>query len=551
MLFEDNLLKPNSWFHVGRAARIFMLLVVCVLALHAPLLRLPYVWDEAGYYVPAAHDIFVSGSLIPVSTVSNAHPPLVLAWVALWWRLLGASPLIARAAMLVVAAFTLFGVYRLAERANNAAVAAGTTLLTALYPVFFAQSSLVHLDLAAAGFTFWGLRAYLDDRQFELLAWFALAALAKETAILAPVALVGWEIVGPAVFRNSDKLLLFPERSLGRLMALAASLLPLVLWFAYHYSRTGFVFGNPEFFRYNVQATANPLRILLAFGSRLWQTFIYMGLWAVTGLTVFAMTLPARADGGEQRPRIAIPIQIAFAVVILAYVVALSLIGGAVLSRYMLPVVPLVILIGVSTIWRRLAAWKLVLGGLAVLFVAGWFWNPMYSFPFEDNLAYRDYVQLHQAGASYLEQHFAQARVLTAWTASDELHRPWLGYVHQSMHIVRIENFSEREIRALAAVQVMGNSLTPYDVVLAFSTKYEPAYDITDWPPWSGFKTRFFGYHRDLPPQTIAQILGGRIVMQERRRGQWIAVIAMEHAVDAKLESPALPLKNATLTGHP
>jgi len=319
----------------------------------------------------------------------------VLAWVALWWRLLGASPLIARAAMLVVAAFTLFGVYRLAERANNAAVAAGTTLLTALYPVFFAQSSLVHLDLAAAGFTFWGLRAYLDDRQFELFAWFALAALAKETAILAPVALVGWEIVGPAVFRNSDKLLLFPERSLGRLMALAASLLPLVLWFAYHYSRTGFVFGNPEFFRYNVQATANPLRIFLAFGSRLWQTFIYMGLWAVTGLTVFAMTLPARVDGGEQRPRIAIPIQIAFAVVILAYVVALSLIGGAVLSRYMLPVVPLVILIGVSTIWRRLAAWKLVLGGLAVLFVAGWFWNPMYSFPFEDNLAYRDYVQLH------------------------------------------------------------------------------------------------------------------------------------------------------------
>src|SRR5258705_7417768 len=253
MLFEDNLLKPNSWFHVGRAARIFMLLVVCVLALHAPLLRLPYVWDEAGYYVPAAHDIFVSGSLIPVSTVSNAHPPLVLAWVALWWRLLGASPLIARAAMLVVAAFTLFGVYRLAERANNAAVAAGTTLLTALYPVFFAQSSLVHLDLAAAGFTFWGLRAYLDDRQFELFAWFSLAAVAEETAILAPVALVGWEIVGPAVFRNSDKLLLFPERSLGRFMALAASLLPLGLWFAYHYSRTGVFFGNPEFFRYNVQ----------------------------------------------------------------------------------------------------------------------------------------------------------------------------------------------------------------------------------------------------------------------------------------------------------
>jgi len=168
----------------------------------------------------------------------------------------------------------------------------------------------------------------------------------------------------------------------------------------------------------------------------------------VDNLTVFAMTLPARHGGnGEERPRIAIPIQITFAVVMLAYIVALSFIGGAVLSRYMLPVVPLVILIGVSTIWRRLASWKLVISGLAVLFVAGWFWNPLYSFPFEDNLAYRDYVQLHQAGASYLEQHFAHARVLTAWTASDELNRPWLGYVHQPMRIVRIENFSAEEVR--------------------------------------------------------------------------------------------------------
>lgn len=532
---KDNFLTLTSSSRASRGALAFVLLFAALLALHAPLLRLPYVWDEAGYYVPAAHDIFASGSLIPLSTVSNAHPPLVLAWVALWWRVLGASPLVSRSAMLAVAAFTLLGVYGLAERANNAAVAVGTTLLTALYPVFFAQSSLVHLDLAAAGFTFWALRAYLDDLRWETFAWFALAALAKETAILAPVALLGWEVVGPVLFRKSSKLLFFPARALGRLAALAASLLPLALWFAYHYSRTGFVFGNPEFFRYNVQATANPLRILLAFGSRLWQVFVYMGLWAVTALTVFAMTLSARSSGdGEQRPRIAIPIQVTFAVVILAYVVALSFIGGAVLSRYMLPVVPLVILIGVSTIWRRLAAWKMVLGGLAVLFIAGWFWNPLYSFPFEDNLAYRDYVQLHLAGASYLEQHFPQARVLTAWTASDELNRPWLGYVHQPMHIVRIENFSADEIRRVAAGQVSGDP-APYDVVLAFSTKFEAPFDITDRPPWSGFKTRFFGYHHDMPPEVIAQILGGRIVMQQRRRGQWIAVIAMEHFEDAEL----------------
>ena len=37
--------------------------------------------------------------------------------------------------------------------------------------------------------------------------------------------------------------------------SLLLPLLPLALWLAYHYHRTGYVFGNPEFFRYNVEAT--------------------------------------------------------------------------------------------------------------------------------------------------------------------------------------------------------------------------------------------------------------------------------------------------------
>lgn len=517
-------------------ALLYFIVFACVAASHAWLARLPYFWDEAGYYVPAAHDIFVSGSLIPQSTVSNAHPPLVMAWVALWWKLFGEVPAASRAAMWAVAAFTLLGVYRLSERANNRQVAVGTTLLTMLYPVFFAQSSLVHLDLAAAGCTFWGLRAYLDDRRLPMFLWFALAGLTKETAILAPAALALWEIFGFSLLSRNKQLLFFPQRNAGRFVALVTSAVPLALWFGYHYAMTDFIFGNPEFFRYNVVATINPLRVVLALGSRLWQAFLYMGLWALTILTIFAMTLPAQSDSdGTTRPRIAIPIQITFAVVIFAYIAALSLVGGAVLSRYMLPVVPLVILIGVSTLWRRIAAWKLVVAGIAVLFVAGWFWNPLYSFPFEDNLSYRDYVQLHQAGAQYLQSHFRNARVLTAWTASDELNRPWLGYVEQPMNIVRIENFSAEELRTFALANQTSGDRAPYDVILAFSTKYEPRFDITDRAPWSGLKTRFFGYHRDLPPEAIALMLGGRIVMQERRTGQWIAVIAKESPEDAAM----------------
>src|ERR1700687_6067853 len=96
-------------------ALVFAVILVAIFLLHAPLLQLPYFWDEAGYSVPAARDIFLTGNLIPHTTVSNAHPPLVLAWVALWWKVVGYAPLVTRSAMLVVAAFSLLGVFRLAE----------------------------------------------------------------------------------------------------------------------------------------------------------------------------------------------------------------------------------------------------------------------------------------------------------------------------------------------------------------------------------------------------------------------------------------------------
>src|SRR5215470_3758360 len=136
-------------------ALVFAVIFVAVFLLHAPLLELPYFWDEAGYYVPAARDLLLDGSLIPHTSVSNAHPPLVMAWIALWWKFAGYAPLVTRSAMLVMAAFTLLGLFRLAQRAASTEVAIASTLCTALYPVFFAQSSLAQVDLAAAGFTFW------------------------------------------------------------------------------------------------------------------------------------------------------------------------------------------------------------------------------------------------------------------------------------------------------------------------------------------------------------------------------------------------------------
>ena len=511
---------------------MFVLTFAVLLALHAPLLRLPYFWDEAGYYVPAARDLLLTGSLIPHSTISNAHPPLVMAYLAMWWKVAGFAPAVTRTAMLLAAAFALLGLFRLAKTVANTEVALATTILTAIYPVFFAQSSLVHLDLAAAGFTFWGLCAYVKGRGWETALWFSLATLTKETAILAPLALFGWDLLS-LLLPSRDRSRL-PKRQSWKPAWLLVPLVPLMAWYGFHYWRTGFVFGNPEFFRYNVQATLNPLRILLALLVRLWQVLGYFGLLMLTLAILFAMWLPPLRDPDGERPRIAVDVQIAMLSVIVAYVFAMALVGGAELARYMLPAVPLVILVSVSTLWRRVRRWRGVAAMVALLFVSGWFINPPYGFAPEENLAYRDYIHLHQHAEEFLEARYPMARVLTAWPASDELTRPYLGYVTRPMRVVRIEHFAAEQLMSAADLHSSGAG-PDFDVALVFSTKYEPAHPLLEhWGLWQEWKARFFDYHRDVPPAAAAQILGGNVVYSEPRRGQWISVIEMERIVDAE-----------------
>jgi Dolichyl-phosphate-mannose-protein mannosyltransferase len=515
---------------------VFAVIFVLIFLLHGPVLQLPYFWDEAGYYVPAARDLLLTGSLIPHTTVSNAHPPLVMAWLDLWWKLAGYAPLVTRTAMLVLAAFSLLGVFRLAERVANTRVAIASTLCTALYPVFFAQSSLAQVDLAAAGLTFWALSAYVEGQTAATALWFTVAALTKETAILASLALAGWEIVGLLLGKRSLRRLWLSgvdrelrSTSVQSIVALLIPVLPVALWYAYHYALTGYVFGNPEFVRYNVAATLSFTRFLLALALRLWQISGYLHLWVLTLAMMIAMwILPPQRDSAGERPRISIPVQMTFYVVILTYTVAMALIGGAVLARYMLPAVPLVIILSVSTLWRRLRFWRTAVACIALAFITAWFWNPPYGFSPEDNLAYKDYIVLHEDGERFLEARYPMARVLTAWPATDEITRPWLGYTTRPMHVVRIENFSLDEV--LSAADFRSN----YEVALIFSTKYEPGPRVWDrWRTWTDLKTRFFGFHRDVPPAAVAQILGGHIVFSEQRPGQWIAVIEMEQVEEA------------------
>lgn len=530
---------------------IFLGCAAAMVLSHLPLLPLPYFWDEAGYYIPAARDLYLTGALIPHSTLSNAHPPLVMAYLALAWKLFGYSPQVTRIAMLVVAAFALTAVFELARSVASTGVAIASVISLATYPVFFAQASLAHLDLAAAALTLWGIIFYLQRRFAMAALWFSLAALAKETAIITPLALFVWSLFTSRIAKRST---LLPDwftilaRISGRPDArrdpcpenlvigiknqqalwLLMPILPLTLWFAFHFFKTGHIFGNPEFFAYNVGATLHPVRILFAAVRRAWQLTGYMNLFTLTlaaGMAMLFRPQQEAHDESRERKRIAVPVQLAFGAMIGAYWLTMSLIGGAVLARYMLTAIPLSMIICVSTIQRRVRGWPMAIALVATMFVLGLFVNPAYVFAPEDNLAYHDYVELHQQAADFLQARYPHAGVLTAWPASDELRRPWLGYVREPFKVAQIEDFTPETLQAAANTEML--PAPAYDVALVFSTKYEPRRPL--WMPefWRRAQSRYFGYHADTQPFEAAQILGGRVVWEERRTGQWVAVIEM------------------------
>lgn len=509
---------------------IFPVVFAALYASHFTLLRLPYYWDEAGYYIPAAWDFFRTGSLIPITTLTNAHPPLPSIYLAAWWKLSGFYPEVTREAVLIVSALGLLGVWRLAVRlVGNASVAFWTVVLTGAYPIWFAQSILAHADIFAAACTLWGLVFVLPEQERNprtAALWFAAAALCKETAIVTPLTLAAIALVEGFRAGSPERVRLWREAAW-----LSLCLVPLCAWYGWHYAKTGFLFGNPEFLRYNAQANLEPVRILAAFGHRILHLTAHMNLFVPVMLTFAALLLgPRRAADGGERANLAPAVRERIFLILIANALLFSVLGGALLTRYLLPMYPLVLLIAVTTFYRRVPYWQ----GLAALsmaaFVVGLFVNPPYEFAPEDNLAYAGVIRLHQAGIAQLNKRYPGSSVLTAWPMSDELTRPEIGYVKQAWEVDALEDFTEPQV-ARAAEEPW-----KFTTALVFSTKYDPPQPLLSLGrKGEALNEKYFGLHHDLPPEQIAKMLGGQVIWAKEDQGQWIALIRFERVLHARL----------------
>ena len=529
---------------------LWLLLFAAVALSHITLLRLPYYWDEGGYYIPAALDFYHHGWLIPQFT--NAHPPLPNVLLGTLWHIVGLHILATRLCVCAVAAAALTAIFRLAQRLLSSSAAVSVTLLTAVYPIWFAQSTLAHADIFAAAFTLWAFAIYLPAAGFQpssepsphpvsglrrsriaVAVLLSLAVLSKETAIVQPAALIALESARMFRERGSRR---DRRDHLRWLVALTVPFLPLIAWYAYHRARTGFTFGNPAYLRYNATANLTAAHVFTALRYRFVHLFWQRNIWLPILIALACLLLPRRPRS-EVQP-LTISTRFTCALLIVANWIAFSVLGGALLTRYLLPIYPIILLLCVDS-WREHTRW---LGWLtaatAAVFISGLWINPPAAFAPEDTLVYRDMIVVHQEAIAFVNQHYPDATVLTAWPVSNDLFNPELGYTTHRMKVTPVENFSFDEIQKAA------QHPEDFDTAIAFTTHYvAPSlqhYLLSHPDSRIGHAVTA---NPDLAPAQIALMLHGQIVWQSPNLdGEWAVVLRFNRSYEARL-APLAPTR--------
>jgi hypothetical protein len=203
------------------------------------------------------------------------------------------------------------------------------------------------------------------------------------------------------------------------------------------------------------------------------------------------------------------------ATLVAAQITLVSLLGGAVLERYLLPVLPVLYAAFALALRALTRNWRIA--GVVVLLVcltAASFLNPPYPFPFENNLEFVSFVNLEQDAASAAE--LQRGEIATAFPLSNALRHPEYGFVSHKLDVREMADFHQADVMRLRA--------NPPAAVIVFDPTYDPFHLLeTDWI-WN-LMTRYYGYEPRMNADEIAGALSMRVAERWRSRGLTMSLI--------------------------
>ncbi len=478
-------------------AIVYILSAAYLFATHYRLLNLPFFWDEAGQFIPQAWDLFRKGLILPESALPNSHPPGLPLLLAGYWNLVGFGIAETRCLMLLLGAAYLTSGFLLAVELLRGAHGTPAFLaigLLAAQPLVYTQSMMAQLDLPSALFLTALFVAYLRRKETFCLVFALLAVAFKETALLVPIVLAA-----------------FSWRQGARRFALLLAGLPILLlanWFGFLYLKTGFAFGDGEYSQYNLIYPLHPVRLAYALFRR--ASFLLVENLHLLPASVLVWRWKEIGFSPVWRP---------IAAACAVYSLGVSVSGGAVLERYLLPVIPVLcaaFAAALSTLGPRL---RYGIFGISAAGILGClFLNMPWPYALENNLAMVDLVEIQRNAAGLVESRMLDRRVTTTWPMSDALRKPYLGYL-QTRH-PNVRTMHEASFEAI-------NSLAwePGDVLILYSRSWQPSASLAAWQPARWLLDRFFAMPRDLRQEQIDRLAGFRPVIGYEQRGLWIEIL--------------------------
>jgi hypothetical protein len=200
------------------------------------------------------------------------------------------------------------------------------------------------------------------------------------------------------------------------------------------------------------------------------------------------------------------------------HIVMVSMLGGAVLERYMVPVLPVyyaAALVGFSA-WTVNRRWLAYMGMLAGL-IAGLFINPLFwPFPYENNLAVATFTKLHSRSAESLENEYPGARVATIWPMSAELSNPRLGYVSKPFQVVELPSFTSQSL--------MATNPRSYDLLVRFSRDWDPDRNLLRERAFRWAARKTIGFEDPVTGDELETLYKMKLVHLFQEDGQWVEI---------------------------
>jgi 4-amino-4-deoxy-L-arabinose transferase-like glycosyltransferase len=416
--------------------------LICIFSffIWSPTRFFPFHWDSAGFVMNAVENLVNTG-FKPFAVIGSdfAHPPLLIALLAVIWQFSQRSIMAMHIVMLPFLPVLMISTYFIGKKLHSITLGILAAFTTGFIPVVIAEYGIIYLDLPAGTLATLAAALYLYHHKTLSLIILSSAVLIKANVLLVLPMLIFWEYY-----------LLNSRRRLKSYFIFLLPVFILSLWFIYHRFNVGWFFVDPQA-QISHRLTSSLGDLVQSVGFILRLFFVDQARWLLLiglGSTIYLWF-------NRHRPNLIPRLYecLGFTVTItvsLVFFVVFSEFTG----RYAIFLYPYLILLSLyllaavlDRISPRLSNWWLILFTLivSVSFTYNWYPQPSkiihYEFQPPSDLGYTDMINVFRQLGAYLQIYAPQDTLYGAFPENLYLTQSFQGYVQLPLHFSECKNY--------------------------------------------------------------------------------------------------------------